>query len=155
MDISLSTHETALVARAAAHALAEEATPALARFTNGVDDLDVARLIMRIERGSVIVPSAVSRAWLALNEIEREPHLTRIVKEAIRVGLVYPGTIRTGPHLIRVQLVAAPVHLRRVPGVPVCPESQEKPYGRYRTLDEAAWVDCSACLSTLRLPEKV
>lgn len=142
----LTACEQAIIERSVAHALPDELTPAAAAWGHGVTDLDIARLMMRIERGSIIVPSAVSAAWFALNEIERERHLTRIVHAAIRKGIAYSEVTRTGTHTVRTQLLAAPVHLRAGLNGTVCPESREKPYGRYRTLSDVTLVDCSDCI---------
>lgn len=151
--VELTAHDLDLVDRAAAHAMAEYVLPAAARFQRNVTDLDVARLILALERGTVIVPSATGRSWHTVPRGDRMPPLTRVIEEAMRVGLVHPDTVKIGD-IARTQLVAAPVHLRvqidRNRRGTACRASQDIPFGRFRTLDNRDLVDCSACLMAHR-----
>lgn len=150
----LSQRELDLIERAGAHAVAECLLAEAARFRDGVTDLDVSRLIHRIERGQTFVPAAAPGCWTLLTgRGPRFTGLSRVVREAMRVGLVHEDTVRTGPDVVRTILVAAPVHLRHptlVRGQTACTASAQVPYGRFRTLPDRDLVDCSACLMVHR-----
>lgn len=149
----LSLRELDLITRAGAHSLAETRLAPVQRFRDGVTDLDVARLIHRIERGTTIVPSSPGCWTVLAGPNALIPHLSRVVREAMRVGLVHEDTVRTAPDVVRTILVAAPVHLRHprlVRGQTACTASARVPYGRFRTLPDVDLVDCSACLMAHR-----
>lgn len=149
MDIAtfaaLSDREESLITRAAAHALADEMAGD-SRFRNGVTDLDAARLIHRIERGALIVPSITGRSW---HEVPRGPHmppLTRVIEECLRLGLVERLTVETAPAIWRTQLQAAPVHIRTTPGAVLCGRHFRAPGKRLRALRDVTLADCAACV---------
>jgi len=149
MDIAtlahLSEREQVLIARAASHVLADDAAGD-SRFRKGVTDLDAARLIHRIERGALIVPSATGRSW---HEVPRGPHmppLTRVIEECLRLGLVERLSVETAPAIWRTQLQAAPVHIRTTPGAVLCGKHSRAPGKRLRALRDATLADCAACV---------
>lgn len=138
--------DTALAARAAAHA--DETS----EWQNGVTDLDVARLILALERGTLIHPTASMTQWAApAGSPLRAPHrpLNATVNEAIRVGLALTVTERLGPSRTLTRLAAAPVHARN-PRRPLLPACQDLPSPRYwRLLDDLTLVDCQACIDRI------
>jgi hypothetical protein len=140
----LSLEDRRLIERSAAHALADGIGPA---FRNGVTDLDVARLILRLEQGAIVVQAKGGRSWHTLPRGERMPPLTRVVQECLRLGLVYRATIETGPAVRRVQLAAAPIHRRLAPNTTRCNASLLRRGLRWRTTLDARLVDCFACRS--------
>ena len=140
-DLDLSQRELDLIARAGAHCLADESTPDATRFRNHVTDLDAARLIHRIERGALVVPAG--RTWHMIGGWD-DVHLTRIVNECLRLGLVEASTAHTGRDIVRTTLTAAPVHLRSG-NVPACAAAD--PGTRYRLVTDPALADCPACLA--------
>lgn len=149
MDIeqlaTISEREQNLITRSASHALAD-VVAGDSRFRNGVTDLDAARLIHRIERGAMIVPSATGRSW---HEVPRGPHmppLTRVIEECLRLGLVERLTVETAPGIWRTQLQAAAVHIETAPGHVLCRRHLRAPGKRLRALRDATLADCAACL---------
>ena len=137
----LPQRELDLIARAGAHCLADESTPEAVRFRRGVTDLDAARLIHRIERGALVVPAG--RTWHMIGGWD-DIHLTRIVNECLRLGLVEASVAHTGRDIVRTTLSAAPVHLR-VRDMPACAAAD--PGTRYRLVVDPRLVDCHACLA--------
>lgn len=137
----LPQRELDLIARAGAHCLADGSTPDAVRFRNHVTDLDVARLIHRIERGALVVPAG--RTWHMIGGWD-DIHLTRIVNECLRLGLVEASTAHTGRDIVRTTLTAAPVHLR-VRDMPACAAAD--PGTRYRLVTDPGLADCPACLA--------
>jgi hypothetical protein len=140
--LDLSQRELDLITRAGAHILAGGDTPGTVQFDAHVTELDSVRLIHQIERGALVVPAG--RAWHMIGS-QRHPHLTRIVNECLRLGLVEASTSYTGPDIVRTALTAAPVHLLAAPGRPACPASD--PNTRYRVLEDPRLLDCPACLA--------
>lgn len=145
---NLAEREQLLILRSALHVVPDEnALPEWARFHNKVTELDAARLIHAIERGYVVVPA--DRAWTDLRGTlrTRMPHLTRIVEECRRLRLVTTVVRATvvrdmGPDIVRVQLVAADVHLVAGPNRPACGQSG---MARFRLTDDPGLIDCKAC----------
>ena len=135
----LSPAEQTLVIRSAAHCIPEHLIPSRLRFRNGVDDLDAARLLLAVERGTVIVQVASGRSWHTVPRTDRMPSLTRVVEECLRLGLVYRDSVITGPALRRIQLAAAPIHLRGMP----C--DMPSNFRRVRMLADVRLVDCLVC----------
>jgi hypothetical protein len=141
----LPQRELDLIARAGAHCLADENTPDAIRFRGHVTDLDVARLIHQIERGALIVPAG--KAWCVRGGRFHDRHLTRIVNECLRLGLVERVTRNTASDVVLTYLIAAPVHLRTGINETRCWDSYLRPGARFRTLDVRRLVDCHACLA--------
>jgi hypothetical protein len=139
----LSATERVLIARSVAHVLPDEDTPDVARLRDGVTDLDAARLILRIERGALIVPAG--RSWVVLHDANRTLRLARIVEECLRLRLVYRDMIEIGPDVLRCQLAAAPVHHRTGANRTLCPMSLKYPHARYRCVGDSTLVDCLTC----------
>lgn len=148
MEFTLTPHETDIVARSAAHTLADSVTPAATALRDGITDFDIARLMMSLEMGDLIVPAG--RTWKALDVrpvlMPFIPRLYATIAEALRVGIVQIGTVRTTPGVVRTQLVGAPVHLRRTTARTMCDASEAVPTVRYRLVDDEDLVDCTACL---------
>lgn len=144
----LSKHDNDIVIRSAAHTLADAVTPDSTRLRNDVTDFDIARLMLALETGQVIVPDG--RGWKALDVRPLlqafVPHLYTTISEALRLGLVHLDSVRTSPGIVRHQLVGAAVHLRRETGRTMCAASLAIPFMRYRLVDDEDLVDCTACL---------
>jgi hypothetical protein len=148
----LPARDLILVVRAGAHAAPDYELPASAQFRDGVSDLDVARLILRIERGAAVVAGSSGRSWHTVPRGFRMPPLTRVVNEALRVRLVRLDAVRTGPHTVRQQLACAPVHVRDFTRTgrrrTACAAWLSEPFVRYRTVDDPGLADCIACKRT-------
>lgn len=138
-----------LAARAAAHADEEHV------YSDGVTDLDIARLILALERGALIHPTASMTQWAApAGSPLRAPKrpLNATVNEAIRVGLCRVATEPTGPSAVRVRLAPAPVHARSEvrPLMPACQVfSLPQPDRYWRLLDDLTLVDCQGCIDRI------
>lgn len=143
--------DRALAARAAAHADEEHV------YRHGVTDLDIARLILAVERGAVIHPTASMTQWAApAGSPLRAPHrpLNATVNEAIRVGLcrvtVEPGK---RPGVVLTRLAAAPVHARNPqrPTIPRCLDAvlYARTDAYFRLLDDLTLVDCQGCMDRI------
>lgn len=126
--------------RAAAHS-------GQAGFLDGVTDLDVARVLLSMERGRSILQGG-SR-WL----VEQGSPLTglrgnlvKVVDEMIRTGLARGVSDRTGAYSFKVVLTAAPVHLRsRTDRLsPLCEVAGPL---RFRIVDHRDLADCPTCLA--------
>jgi hypothetical protein len=109
-------------------------------FRNGVTDLDVARVLLSMERGRAIVQGG-SR-WLAEQGSPLtglRGNLVKVVDEMIRTGLARGVSDRTGAYSFKVVLTAAPVHLR---GSQCGSEAL-----RLRLVDHRDLADCPDCLA--------
>jgi hypothetical protein len=153
-DLSLAVaglpeREQTLILRSAAHIADESRLPAWAQLCNHVTDLDVARLIHAIERGTIVISHGAAWTDLTGELRARTPHLTRIVNECLRLGLVTRTSKQTAPDIWRTWLVAAPVHYGRSAGVPACHRGRTRPI-RYRMSDDLTLIDCDACLRAHR-----
>jgi len=145
--IGVCRRDMALAARAAAHADEEHI------YNNGVTDLDIARLLLAVERGTLIHPTASMTQWAApAGSPLRAPHrpLNATVNEAIRVGLCRVAVDRTAPAIARTRLAAAPVHARnpRRPTIPRCLDAvlYARTDAYFRLLDDLTLVDCQGCI---------
>lgn len=144
MDIlDISEREHTLIVRAAAHVI-DPLVAGDSAFQRDVTDLDAARLVHRIERGAIVIPSRTGRSWHEVPDGPYMLHLTRVVEECLRLGIVERLTVQTAPAIWRTQLAAAPVHLCTAPGVARCDAG--RPGKRLRLLDEPGLVDCAACV---------
>lgn len=134
-----------LIVRAGAHAAEPACLAEEAKLRDGVTDLDMARLLLALERGTEVVYSGYRWSCPGHSPIGRG--LSATVSEGIRVGLVFQAAELTGPQTYVQRAVAAPVHLRSDtdPDRPACP--QPIGYKRYRLMNRAdlRYVDCSAC----------
>lgn len=137
---NLPEREQILILRSTCHVADEARLPEALHFCNHVTDLDVARLIHAIERGAVVVEHG--KAWVDLGGAlrARMPHLTRIVRECLRLGLVTRTSRELAPDIWQTWLIAAPVHCDC--GHPCL----TRPGRRVRLADDLALVDCEACL---------
>lgn len=133
------------IVRAGAHATNPEDLPPEARFRDGVTDLDMARLLLAVERGVPIVMQGYR--WTCPSHSPLRARLASTVSEGIRLGLLHQASVPTGPHTRVQTAVAAPVHLRSAtdPDRPACP--QPRSFKRYRLMSAAdiRYVDCTAC----------
>ena len=145
----LPEREQTLILRSAAHIADESRLPAWAQLCNHVTDLDVARLIHAIERGTIVYPHGAAWTDLGGDLRKRMPHLTRIVNECLRLGLVERTSEQTAPDIWRTWLVAAPVHYDNGDHVPACHRGRTRPI-RFRLSQDPALVDCQACLGAHR-----
>ncbi len=82
----------------------------------------------------------------------RHPSLTRVVNEGLRLGILLPSTVKTGPSVYSTRLIAAPTHAMSAANrnKPACGMFALSP--RYRLLDRdhLMFVDCQACLDRPR-----
>lgn len=145
----LPEREQLLILRSVTHIADETELPAWAQLCNHVTDLDVARLIHAIERGTVVVPR--DNVWTDLRGNLRAamPHLTRTVNECLRLGLVQRASEQTAPGVWRTWLVAAPIHRDAGGRVPACHRGRTRPI-RFRLTDDPGLIDCKACLEADR-----
>lgn len=125
-----------LVLRAGCHAATWRYLAPDARFRNRVSNLDVARLMLLLDRG-VEVCRGGNVGWTIPTGSPLGGHLTRVAEEALRTGLAYPDGL----------LKAAPVHARHATysSRPAC---EERLALRHRILggQEIDLVDCEVCL---------
>jgi|SRR4051812_28814329 hypothetical protein len=137
----------AQIVRAGAHATQPALLAEEARLRNAVTDLDMARLLLALERGVSVVYKGYR--WHCPDGSPIGRGLSATVSEGIRVGLVTQAVERTGPHTCVQRAVAAPVHLRSdtAPDRPACP--QPTSYKRYRLMnrEDMQYVDCLTCCS--------
>jgi hypothetical protein len=147
---NLPEREQTLILRSVAHVADESRLPEQMRLCNRITDLDVARLIHGIERGAIVVQR--DAVWVDRGGLMRRrmPHLTRIVNECLRLGLVDRVSQEISPDVWRVWLSAAPVHQQAPGGGPVCPVAGERRTRRLRLSDDPGLVDCPACLEADR-----
>jgi hypothetical protein len=148
--IDTCRRDAALAARAAAHA--DEAHV----YRNGVTELDMARLILALERGTLIHPTASMTQWAApAGSPLRAPHrpLNATVNEAIRVGLCRVAVEHPRPSVAVTRLAAAPVHARnpRRPTIPRCLDAvlYARTDAYFRLLDDLTLVDCQGCIDRI------
>lgn len=145
----LPEREQILILRSVTHVADESRLPAWAQLCNRVTDLDVARLIHAIERGTIIYSHGAAWTDLGGDLRARMPHLTRIVNECLRLGLVERTSEQTAPGIWRTWLVAAPVHCNGGANIPTHHRGRTRPI-RYRLSSDLALVDCDACLRAHR-----
>lgn len=140
---TLSEREQHLILRSVLHCTDQE-LPEQAQFHNHVTDLDAARLILAVERGTIVVQR--DTAWTDFTGTlrARMPHLTRIVNECLRLRLVVRHTEHIWPDVWQTKLAAAPVHLEAGVNRPACVRPGE--VARYRLTDDIGLIDCKACL---------
>jgi len=147
--VPLSLAEDGLILRAGTHAVHEGLLEPVARLQGGVSDLDIARLVLYVERGGLVWPTDSRRTWKADGmPAMRRPSLTRVVNEGLRLGILRAITVKSGASTYRTLLAAAPTHIRSKRGqMPACGR-QDLHALRYRLLDSnhLAYVDCQACL---------
>ena len=154
---NLSDADRIKVIRAGCHATAEVMLDRDAQLREGVTDLDVARVLLALEGGALIIPGPRnSTRWMAphgsplraMDGTYERRSLNRVVGEMIRLGLAYVATQRTGPSSFRRFLAPALVHARGGRGRPACggPTTTIK---RFRLVDELTLVDCQACVDAL------
>lgn len=134
-----------LIARAGAHAADPELLPEEARFQGSVTDLDVARLLLALDRGAAVWPH--ERGWRTEQRTALMfGRLSATVRECLRLGLVHTMREQTGPSSFREFLVPAITHLRHRADhrAPACPAPRS--IKRYRLVDDRVLVDCQTCL---------
>lgn len=150
--VPLSVADERLILRAGTHATHVNLLAPEARLHGKVRDLDIARLVLHVERGGIVVPSATGRTWYAEGMPKlpgQNVSLTRTAQEAVRLGILRIVVRATGRDIYRTQLSAAPTHARsaRDRRRPVC-GLVDPDVLRWRLLDRAhlAYVDCQGCM---------
>jgi len=110
--VDLSEAEEAYAIRASAHSADPSVLRVAQRFQELVTDLDVARVILALERGANPVRNRADRwsmpSWNQLRGMS-SGRLSNAVREMIRTGLVRHYRDHDGDHLI-----PAPVHFRMI-----------------------------------------
>jgi len=153
----LTEEEKGLIDRAGSHAVAETALDYDRQLHHGVTDLDVAVLLLFLDRGGEIIPGLKRDTWRAPagsplkgeNGVYPRRSLSRVVNEAIRLGLVFVASEQVFPDVWHTYLAPSLTHMRSRfnPLAPACsrPINSIK---RYRLLDHdhLALVDCQACV---------
>lgn len=148
--LKLTPGDRILAERAAAHALAEVRPDA--RFTGGVTDLDVARLLRALEGNP---PVRITRndqgRWYAEPNRITGRAVSPVVNEMIRTGLLAHVRDRGPSGAVTHVLVPAKVHLRKLDELTTrCGEPGEgQGPKRVRLVSDPIMVDCLACLATL------
>ena len=132
-----------VVERAAAHCA--PGIPEELQFVRAVSDLDVARVLLAMQRGTEILQGGPKR-WYAIpfGPLNRTA-LSRTVDEMIRIGLARAVSERLSASLVKVILSAAPVHLRgRTDRLsPLCQAEGL----RFRLVDHPDLADCPTYLA--------
>lgn len=146
----LPEREQLLILRSCCHEADERWMPVAVQFCQKVSVLDAARLIHAIERGATVVEH--DRVWTDLGGSlrARMPHLTRIVNECLRLGLVTRTSTETFPDVWLTRLATAPVHFSAGLNTTRCPASRNGQTRRFRLTEDPALVDCKACLKADR-----
>lgn len=135
--------------RAAAHAAAPLALRRAQRFMDGVNDYHVAAVMYAIENGLRLYRNSLGR-WRAPTGSplagQGWVHLSTVVHEMIRTGLLRHVTIRTDVDASEDRLVPALVHLRDEDRQSACKFIGEDigPM-RSRLVDHLSLVDCLEC----------
>lgn len=136
----LTAAEQAHITRAAAHAVDPEKLRPLQRFAPYVTDVQVARIMMALERGTVLYRSRLGR-WLAPTGSPISQNLSPAVMEMIRTGLVRHWIDREGDHLI-----PAKVHLDLGDRQSACHfVGEDMGPMRSRLVQDLSLVDCLHC----------
>lgn len=148
--IQLTEGDRILAERAAAHALAEVRPDA--RFTGGVTDLDVARLMRALESNP---PVRITRndqgRWYAEPNRITGRAVSPVVNEMIRTGLLTHLRVLGPSGTVTHHLVPAKTHLRAEDAlITRCGEPGEgQGPKRVRLVSDPIMVDCLACLAQL------
>lgn len=129
-----------LVIRAGAAAATPATLAEPARFGGGVSDVDIARLLLVLDRGTRIILGGTLEWTYETGRSPFHGRLTLVAREAIRTGLAHAREDR---------LLADPVHARSAhhPMAPACGAPGQL---RYRLLggEFIRLVDCDTCLDT-------
>lgn len=159
----LTEAELAAIDRAGSFAVADAVLDYDRQLHNGVTDLDMARLLLALDQGAEIVMGGRTDRWLApagsplkgMDGRYQRRSLSKVVNEAIRLGLVFVATDHPDgiPALVRTFIVPSLTHVRsrfnRL--APMCarPTNSIK---RYRLLDPShlVLVDCQRCVDVAR-----
>lgn len=153
----ITAMEQDLIERAGSFAAADAVLNADAQMRGGVTDLDMARLLLALDSGAEIVMGKRTDTWVApagspLKGFDGQfgrRSLSKVVNEAIRLGLAHVAVDRETPALVRTYLAPALTHARsrfnRV--MPAC-QHPTTTIKRYRLMDRdrLALVDCQACV---------
>jgi hypothetical protein len=144
MSDILSEADQRFATRAAAHSADPANLRAAQRFQHGVTDLQVARIMLALERGTILYRSRLGR-WLAPTGSPIGPNLSPAVMEMIRTGLLRHWIDREGDHLI-----PAKVHLTLDGRNSLCLFAGEDlgPM-RARLARELDLADCLECMDTV------
>ena len=136
---------SAEILRAGAHAAEPAKLHPAARFRDGVTDLDMARILLALDRGVPIVMKGYR--WTVPAHSPLLAKLASVMSEGIRLGLIHSAIEKTGPNTHRQVAVAAPVHLRSAdnPDRPACPRPKGIKRFRLMNAEGIRYVDCPAC----------
>jgi hypothetical protein len=138
--------ERILIERSSAHACRADLLEPEARFQNGVTDLDMARLMLMLERGTQLRRESRTGRWFPpVGSPLNGQIASKVVAEGIRTGLLY--------HVRGIDvLIPADVHWaawdegvgRRITRCRTAGENRGPK--RVRISAEAVMVDCPRCL---------
>jgi hypothetical protein len=147
IDFQPAPADQALAIRATAHAVDPALLPEAARWAvRGVNDTEVARALLALERGAQIVRKGSGLWYAPVGSPLNGRNVSVVVNEMIRVGLLINWPYE--------RLIPARVHLRTWdcdgrPGT-WCEVSQEGTGPiRTRGVTDATLVDCRDCLDRL------
>ena len=134
--------EAALVARASAHVIPDDMTQPAARWQRGVTDLETARVLLALERGTPISSRGNGRWYAPSGSPLNARSLSITVGELISTGLLI--------HHVSGRLVASWVHAEAPFRTTACRELCENMGPkRVRLSAQPALVDCPRCLALL------
>lgn len=142
MSETLTERDRTLVVRASAHVRPADELEPLQRFALGVSEEAVARLLLWLERGTVLHRTRLGR-WYAPVGHPLGRHVSQVVMEAVRTGLVRHWVDREGDHL-----VPAKVHVAGEDGRSLCHFAGENlgpMRARLVTVSDLAIADCLDC----------
>lgn len=133
--------------RAAAHSVGEIGRLNLeACFRGGITDLDVARVILAVERGSDIRQGGEARWMLVGREKMNRNFLSCVVDEMLRTGLAMALSERVRHEVVAVHIRVAPVHFRALSD-DLRPSCHTRVPLRVRRTERRDLVDCVSCLN--------
>jgi hypothetical protein len=148
INMNVGPEEERLIERAGTHAIAEAILPPALRWKGNVTDLDIARIVYQVEKGTIIKPSSTSRTWVRPEAMPKMGKFTMTINEGLRLNVFRTAVEPIGRGRYATSLAVAPTHARSATDreQPAC--RVYRPLTRWRLLDvrNLTYVDCQACM---------